>query len=364
VDAFREAGGEEEVAFYIYNSLPRSEYDVTLAGPKDSPYFQKKLPKQSEFLNVSLSGKFDFLSMLKIRKYVKESNVDIVNVHGYIAGYIVRIACCGLKTKVVWTMHVNVLDVPSIGKVKRIIRSKIEGELNRFLTNEVVCVAEELKHVVEKQRIRTPISVVYNGIDVSAFSDTHKKTSFYVRRDNELVLGFVSRLSTQKGINYLLKLAVVLREEKVNYKMLIVGDGDQKSFIESYIKKNQLEKNVTLYGFQKDVNNVLDSIDVLLLPSLFEGFPMIILEALCSKTPVIASNVNGIPEVVKDNENGFLVTPRDVSALYRAVLKYVQRPELIKIHGEKGHQTVIENYSKDMMLSQYEKIFSSLVDVK
>ena len=303
--------------------------------------------------------------MVKIRKYVKENNVDLINVHGYIAGYIARIACYGLKVKVVWTMHVNILDIPSIGKVKRIIRSKVEEFLNRFLTSEIVCVASELKCVVERQRLRIPVSVVYNGIDVNTFSDQYtQKMPFYAHQNNELVLGFVSRLSTQKGIDYLLKLAVILRNEKVNYKMLIVGDGDQKSFIESYIRKNRLEKNVNLYGFQKNVNRVLDSIDVLLLPSLFEGFPMIILEALCSKTPVIASRVNGIPEVVRDNENGFLVAPRNVSDLYRAVLKYVKSPELIKMHGEKGHQTVIENYSKDTMLNQYEKIFSSLVDLK
>lgn len=358
VDAFREAGGEEEVAFYIYSSLSRDKYNVFIMGPHDSPYFKKKHPKSNEYFNSSLKGKKDIKSILYIRKIIQKSNIDVVNVHGYTAGFMVRIACIGLNVKVVWTMHVNILDIPNEKIRFKRTKFKVEQFLNKYLTDNIICVAKELKdELIEKnKKIKTPIDVIYNGIDTSKFFNS-KAPVFYRKKKDEIVLGFISRLSIQKGIPYLLKLAKRMHDNKQNFTLLIIGDGDQKEYIANFVKKYNLTNEVKLYGFQKDVVPILKSIDVLLLPSLFEGFPMIILEALCSGTPVIASNVNGVPEIIKNSYNGFLVAPKNVTDLYSSVEYYINHPSFIKKHGDNGKQLVMDNFDKSLMLNKYEKIF-------
>lgn len=361
VDAFCEAGGEEEVAFYLYETFKQdADFETYIAGPKKSPYFDKKKPDMKDFFDLSLKNKFDMKAIYKLRNILKQYSIDVLNVHGYIAGFGARIACIGLDTKVVWTMHVNIADVNSLNKRKRIIRFKIEQIFNRYLTDRIICVAQELKRKISNNKLKTPVDVIYNGIDVKKFSDHDFASKFFHKENDELVLGFISRLSSQKGLEYLLSLAVMLKERNKNFKLLIVGEGELEDYVKNYIINEKLEKVVKVYPFQKDIPYVLSSIDVLVLPSLFEGFPMIILESLCSGTPVIASDVNGVPEIIKNDINGFLVPSKNVDALYNATDKYYHNRELIRSQGEAGKDIVNKYYTKERMIFSYKNIFNSL----
>ena len=111
-DPFEALGGEEEVAFYIYQELDRNKFEVYITGDEGSICFQKKCPKKTEMINVYPKGKTNFQEMIRFRKIVKNKKIDIINVHGYSGGFFVRLACMGLKdTKIIWTMHTNVEDM-------------------------------------------------------------------------------------------------------------------------------------------------------------------------------------------------------------------------------------------------------------
>ena len=128
------------------------------------------------------------------------------------------------------------------------------------------------------------------------------------------------------------------------------------------IKEHRLENFIDFRGFQKNVLSVLKDIDVLLLPSFYECFPMIILESLCSGIPVIGSNVNGIPEIINDNVNGFLIAPGNEQDLIEKIIYYIKHKDMLLLHGKNGQKQVMNSFSKEKMISNYIKLYESLLE--
>lgn len=357
VDAFKSTGGEEEVAYLVYKNLNRKKFCVYLSSPSSSPYFKKFKPLENEWFKCDFKNKFDFRAFKKFRTYILNNNIDIVNVHGYIAGFYVRMALLGTTVKVIWTMHVDIQDVPNMSYLRKKIRKLIENSLNRFATDEVICVSKNLQNRLTKYVKAKKSRVIYNGVNIYKFKKKNYNSIIHV--DGKILkIGFVSRLSMQKGIPYLMDAIKQLRDLGVHFIVFIAGEGDQEDFIKSYLLKHNLNKFVKMIGFQKDVSKVLDQIDLLVLPSLFEGFPMVILESLATGTPVIATKVNGVPEIIKNNVNGSLIKARSSSELVHAILLYYNNRDLLVKQGENGNNIVAKQFTQERMLKMYESIFN------
>ncbi|MNN64103.1 N,N'-diacetylbacillosaminyl-diphospho-undecaprenol alpha-1,3-N-acetylgalactosaminyltransferase [compost metagenome] len=134
--------------------------------------------------------------------------------------------------------------------------------------------------------------------------------------------------------------------------------------VKRMVKEFDLDAHVAMLGFRTDIPEILGNIDVLVLPSMFEGFPMVILESLCAGTPVIASNVNGVPEVVEHNVNGLLVEPRNVEQLVESMKFYLDHPESIIEHGKQGQSLVHNHFTKDEMMNKHMNLYNSLSQVE
>lgn len=360
VDAFKGTGGEEEIAFYLYKNLSREKYQVYIAGLNNSPYFKKNKPKTDEWLQCKTYGKINVNDILNFRTLVKKNKIDLIHVHGYSAGYFVRVACLGLRDiKIVWTMHLNIADVVTMNSFKRILSTFIENILCKFpiFTNHIICVCNDSKEQLLKRGItNTPISVIYNGIDNKKFEGIiHNSNSMKLR------LGFISRLSVQKNIPVLLQAIKKLSDNGYDISLVIAGEGEMEQFLLKYIEENSLKSTVSFVGFQKNITPLLKNIDLLLLPSLYECFPVIILEALCSGTPVIASNINGVPEVIVNGENGRLIQP-NVDDLYNAIKYYSNNRKEIETQGINGRNLVLRKFTKDIMLSNHEKLYDNILE--
>ncbi|MFR0600747.1 glycosyltransferase [Lactobacillus equicursoris] len=360
VDAFQGLGGEEEISYYVYQNLDREKFDVSLAGPAKAEYFKKMHPNEDEWKQCTTQGKLNFHEMRKFRQLVKRENIDIVNVHGYSAGYFVRLACMGLKnTKVVWTMHLNLKDVNTMSKPKLFISTAIENVLSRFslFTDAIICVSKSsVKDLRNRHITKTPIKVIYNGVNISRFSNLKKnKPAEYLK------LGFMARLSPQKGVPVLLDTMKKLADESKKIKLYIAGDGELREYVEKFIADNNLAKQITLLGFQKDITKVLSMIDVAVLPSYYECLPVIILEAGSAGIPTIASNVNGIPEEIEDGVSGFLFERGSIDQFARCIDKYYNNPNLIHEHGVNAQKLVKEKFNQEKMIKQYEKLFEDVM---
>ena len=362
VDSFVGMGGEEEVTYYIYKNINREKFNVKIMAPKLARYFDKHFPIKEEFIDGKVTGKFSILSMIKFRQIIKKEKFDIIHVHGYSAGYFVRISCIGLKLpKIIWTMHINLPDVTAMSRISRKFKTNIENVLSnsKLFTNQIICVSEDAKKSLLNRNIKnTPINVIYNGVDLNIFAkEDHMYNTSKFDKYHPMRIGFISRLSQQKNIPLLLKIANQLRKKNIFFNLFIYGEGEMYDFARDYIKKNKLSNVVHLKGFEKNVYQIMKKIDILILPSLYECFPMIILESMASGVPVIASNVNGIPEIIKDKYNGLLAESDNCEDFCSKIIDLYNNPNSIIKLGIQAKKYIIDNFDKEKMLKEYENIY-------
>jgi glycosyltransferase involved in cell wall biosynthesis len=175
------------------------------------------------------------------------------------------------------------------------------------------------------------------------------------------VIGMVARLDLQKGFEYLLRAVRELCNSFEALKVVIVGDGPDRAAIQKMIEEFGLQSNVVLAGQQSDMPGVYAAMDIFVLPSLNEGLPMTILEAMAASRPVVATRVGAIPKVINDGENGLLVDPKDTDGLRNALARLLSDSELCRRLGEKAHAWVSRNYTSEAMALKYRQMYDAVL---
>ncbi|WP_291855912.1 glycosyltransferase [Marinilabilia sp.] len=201
------------------------------------------------------------------------------------------------------------------------------------------------------------IKVIFNGVEElqeqGNFFDFSPWISAEVK--NPVIVLSTGRLARQKGFKFLVEAARYIVEQHDNVFFFLAGKGRLESQLLKLIRKYNLEKRFFLIGFQEDISGLLRAADIFVIPSLYEGMPNSVLEAMSYKLPVVASNVNGVSELIKDGENGFSIKSGDVAQLVDKLNVLIsdggKRMEL----GEKGHFFVKDNFSIDRMVQEFDR---------
>jgi glycosyltransferase involved in cell wall biosynthesis len=194
---------------------------------------------------------------------------------------------------------------------------------------------------------------------------------FEIRRENStngIKILHSGRLVDKKGVPDLIKVFRNLRRRYDNIELHIVGDGKKLERCKELVQKFKLDKNVTFYGAvsHDDVKNILSKADIFVLNSRvgddgdMEGTPVTLLEAMCSKVPVISTRHAGIPDVIEDGVNGLLVDERDNEGLEDALSTFIENPELRQNCAENARNTVLKEYTVDRMKEKLIQVFQSL----
>lgn len=195
------------------------------------------------------------------------------------------------------------------------------------------------------------IKVVYNGIDLKAFDKQQVQPEKYPAKAG-FVIGNIGRLVHQKGQKQLVEVARILRDKKVDFHMLIGGEGSERDDLEKLVSKNQLEEKITLTGFVDDAKTFLNAVDVFALPSHWEGFGYVLAEAMACSKPVVAFDVSSNPELVSDGETGYLIPYGDVAAFAEKLAELARNPQLAKEMGAKGRGKVEKQFRLEHTLKE------------
>ena len=208
------------------------------------------------------------------------------------------------------------------------------------------------------------ITVVPNGRDLSVFTPGVAREA--ARKELGLdgavpLVGVVGRLEPQKGHVHLLDAWPAVLREVPDARLLLVGDGSLRGALAERARANGVDGSVILAGFRADVPRVLDAIDVLCLPSLYEGMPLTAIEGAAMGRPVVATAVDGTPEVVQDGVTGRLVPPADPPALARALGELLGHPDRARQMGRAGRAFVLERFDLDRQVEATARVYRSLV---
>jgi glycosyltransferase involved in cell wall biosynthesis len=211
------------------------------------------------------------------------------------------------------------------------------------------------------------VVVIPSGIDCTHFDPRRpevRRKAAELRNDfgipeDVVVVGFVGRLVPAKGLMYLLAAMKQIQREFPNVALLFVGDGPQKAELQS--KAKELNLKTVFAGYQTDTPPYYALMDVFVLPSFFEGLPVVVLEAMAMKKPVVATNVGGTSDLVVDGENGFLVTTKDAEQLASALKKLIKDESLRAKMGNTSREIAQKNFMWDSIVNKVETVYKEVV---
>ena len=223
----------------------------------------------------------------------------------------------------------------------------------------VIALTEDMKSEMQKLCDRD-ILVIPNGIDLEKFKNLSRKD---IRKrleikDNEKIITFVGTLRPVKGVKYLIKAMELIIKKNENLKLMLVGDGEEREELERLVEELDLKECVKFIGRvqNEEIPQYMAASDVFVLPSLSEGFPVVTLEAMASGLAIIATSVGGLPEIIEDGENGFLVEPKNPKEIAKKVLLILGSDELRENISKKNKEKVKE-YGWECVIEQVECIY-------
>ena len=199
---------------------------------------------------------------------------------------------------------------------------------------------------------KNKIKVIYNGI---ILKENEIIKPVYQKNNDEIVIGNAGRFVKQKNHSFLIQLAAKLKEESVNFKILLAGSGKLQPEIEAITKQLDVEDKIVFNGFIENIRNFMESIDIYVLPSLWEGFGYVLAEAMSCRKPVIAFNLSSNPEIIANNKTGYLVEKNDLEDLTEKIKLLAENPELRNKMGQEGKARVKERFIIDRVVEEVEK---------
>ena len=297
---------------------------------------------------------------MQIRKKIKKYKPDIVYAHSSIAGAITRMACVGVKTKVIYNPHGWSFNMESDKKNIFIVLEKV---MSRFC-DKIICISDAEKESALKYRIckKSKLCVIYNGIDVDEYKP--EKANLPVS-DDMFVVGMVGRICKQKAPDVFLKMAGEVKKKIPNSCFVIVGDviegeEQERKDIEELAKKMEVDLIIT--GWVDNPLEYMNRFDVGCLLSRWEGFGLVIPEYMLTRTPIVATRVDAIPYLITDGVDGLLVDKDDWKAASDMILKIYYNNELKTKLLENERNKVYKEFDIKRVIEECEKMYGELVN--
>ena len=365
-------GGGQINLLSLAESLDKEKFEVSVCSQAGGPLGEALQTRGIPHLHVNLEKKFSRRTLREIMALLQESQFDILHTHGGIAGFYGRWAARRVGIPViVHTLHgIHYLHYRNI--FLKYLFILLERWFSR-LSDAVIYVSggDRDKGLRYHLSAKHKTEVIRNGIDFSQFLSLPSSPEDVTRSREKILpdmpsgplVGTVARLHRQKGLPFLLKAAGRIKEVIPDVNIIIVGGGPWHDRLIKLNQKLQNSDYVWILGERSDAHDLLALLDVFVLPSLWEGLPYVLLEAAALGKAVVATDVDGSRELIRNGETGLLVPPEDAVGMAQAVILLLQNREKAAKLGENFKRAISQKYTLSSMVSQtqelYERLYSS-----
>ncbi len=239
--------------------------------------------------------------------------------------------------------------------------------LNRYLFNKVIthviCNSRETRRTIfQNNPDMVPaekVSIIYNGIDTSKMKEDTPE--MFTKTDKETIhIGNLGRMVGQKGQRHLIEMAAMMDKEGMNFHMFIGGIGPMERELKNYAVQLKVSDKVTFPGFISDVNSFMQGLDIFVLPSYWEGFGYVLVEAMVNALPVVAFDITSNPEIIEDLQTGFLCKAGDTNELMKKTNLLIHKPELRNAMGKAGKERVLSLFTIEKTVDETENLLATL----
>ncbi|MGB9731564.1 MULTISPECIES: glycosyltransferase family 4 protein [Calditerrivibrio] len=352
IEAGRNLYGGAKQVLYLLEGLQKEGFENILITPTGSA-ISKYATIYSKVYEIGFLGDMDITFPFRLNKIIKREQPDLVHVHSrkgvdFWGGMVARLN--GLPS--ICTRRVDNLEIKFLAKFKY------------YFYDYIVAISDGIKKVLsnvitDESKLKTIRSV----IDPSPFRDTESKEKFLAEfglTNSDIVIGVIAQLIERKGHRYLINIMPEIIKEFPNVKVIFFGKGA----IENKLKKMIKDLGLTVYfifaGFREDIEKWIGLLDIVVHPADMEGLGISLIQASAAGVPIIASNVGGIPEIVKDGINGFLIEKGDEKGLYSRLLTLLNNKSLREDFGKNGMKIVDSEFSVDSMVREYIHLYNNL----
>jgi glycosyltransferase involved in cell wall biosynthesis len=247
----------------------------------------------------------------------------------------------------------------------RPVRNSISNRIIfKNIITAVIANSEETKRSVLKNNNSlfpfNKIKVLYNGLDLKRF-DALEYQNIFDNKAGSIILGSAGRLSEEKGHHLLVEMALLLRKKQVSFVLLIAGEGPMKDSLFQKCRAGGLEENIIFTGFVENIKSFMQSIDIFILPSLWEGFGYVSIEAMACNKPVVAFSTGSNPEIIEDDKTGFLVNCYDTNELAEKVSLLISNQALRLAFGKAGRKKVENTFNSEITVRSTRKFIEELI---
>ncbi len=339
----REWGGGEKWHFEMASKLHSNNYDVLVITQHNSALFKRVKAKGINCISVKLNN-FSFINPVRIFQLVKLFKKN--SVETLILNLPADLKAAGLAAKIAGVKYIIYRRGSAIAVRNTFVNRFYYRKIIHFVIANSKATAEKILENNPNLITKKKIHIIYNGFDVKEFDKIAVKPERF-GGENEIIIGNVGRLVKQKAQEYFIDLAVILKEKNIPFKIVIGGDGKRKQQLQDYAKTKNVEDKIIWKGFVNNIKQFMKSIDVFVLTSHWEGFGYVLAEAMAAKKPVIGFDISSNPELIHDNENGYLIEPGNILQLSERIISLQKQPDKAKKFGEKGRRIVESDFQPD-----------------
>jgi len=354
----------------LTKSLDRSKFNPVICSMRKADSLAKEEAKREDVkvIEFNMLSIFDLSVIWKLSRIIRGEKIDILHnfgfrpeIYGSLAGRIAK--CKGILATV---LHNPTEDIPlDYGKLVGGIMNFFRWLFSLFGEDIMVAISKDAKEGLLSLRFpESKIRVIYSGIDKQSFKKNNLDRKKLLERlglqSNNFIIGTLANLKPRKGVSTFINAAKIIVQDYPKARFLIIGRGPLKNNLENQVKSLKLQNQVIFCDYVENITDAYQVFNLMVLPSLTEGLPAVLLEAMAFGVPVVATSVGGVPEIIEDGVSGILIPPKNPQALAEAAVKIYKNAKLSSEMTKNAHIRLEKYFTIDETVRQYEKLYKEL----
>jgi len=354
--------GVKRLFAWMIPRFDRSRFNVSLVSLRKKDLSEETLDALGVDIEYLHRSKFDPATLTALLKIIDRKEIDILHLHGYGATTFGRLAGAMRRVPTILHEHANLTDTPWF--------QKVADRLLEPYTDIALAVSRSTAKFVHEARLvpNEKIKVVYLGAPVEEFSRPRTPAEIAAARralgirPGEFAAGTVTRLHDSKGNEYLVEAARLVVDQHPEARFFLAGEGPLRPSLEAQAQRLGLGDRFVFVGFVKDVATTLSAFDLSVFPSLWEGTPLTAFEALASARPIVATDADGLTDILDSDRTAWIVPRRDAPALAQGIVHAIEHPdERARLAANAGQAA--RSFDITAFVRKMERLYTLLHDV-
>ena len=361
-------GGGERGFGQLSTSIDKSRFLPHIAAHPGGPLENMALDNDLNFFPLNMNRKANLKTISEITKIINRHKINLVHSMGSRADFFARMAVRNvISAKVVSTIAM-LIEGYDVSRLRKLIYKCADCYSSRFVSRYIT-VSKALKQRLVKERkiSEKKISVIYNGVELDKYDPERfhaNKLRKLLNIENSTVLvGSIGRMVYQKGFKYLIEAARILHRKNFNIHFVLIGEGPDEKSLKELVETYDLSDICTFTGQRFDIPQLLSDLDIFAFPSVLEGLPRVVIEAMAMAKPIVATNIDGVREQLEHGSTGFIVPPGQAATFAKAIAQLIEDKDMATRLGSEARKQAMVKFDLKQTVSNIEKLYERVLVV-